>query len=133
MKVLIDTNVLLSAALFPGGRAAQAYRRAIAPPFQPLICDYIVEELLRTTRRKFPERMADMEAFLFYALARIRTVPMPDEPVREEAAVRDPKDRPILRAALDAGSDLLLTGDKDLLEASVTDPRIVSVAEFLDL
>ena len=48
-----------------------------------------------------------------------------------ESKIRDPKDRPILRAALDANVDLFLTGDKDFLESSVTDPRIISVPDFL--
>lgn len=42
------------------------------------------------------------------------------------------KDRPILRAALDAGTELFLTGDKDFLESSVSDPRIISVNDFLN-
>lgn len=42
------------------------------------------------------------------------------------------KDRPILRAALDAGAELFLTGDKDFLESSVSDPRIISVNDFLN-
>ena len=42
------------------------------------------------------------------------------------------KDRPILRAALNEGTDLFLTGDKDFLESAVEDPRIVSVSEFLE-
>lgn len=50
-----------------------------------------------------------------------------------ESEIRDPKDRPILRAALNAGADLFLTGDKDFLESSVKDPRIISVHAFLDL
>ena len=37
-----------------------------------------------------------------------------------------------LRMILDAGADFFLTGDKDFLESSVSDPRIISVAEFLD-
>jgi predicted nucleic acid-binding protein len=46
--------------------------------------------------------------------------------------VRDVKDRPILRAALNEGTDLFLTGDKDFLESAVEDPRIVSVSEFFE-
>ena len=50
----------------------------------------------------------------------------------DEGKLRDPKDRPILRAALNAHADLFLTGDKDFLESAITDPRIISVAQFLD-
>ena len=53
--------------------------------------------------------------------------------VEDENLIRDKKDRPILRAALDAGADLFLTGDKNFLESSVTDPRIISVSDFLML
>lgn len=52
--------------------------------------------------------------------------------MEQEASIRDPKDRPILRAALNAHADLFLTGDKDFLESSVKDPRIISVTEFLN-
>ena len=124
MKVMIDTNIIISAALFPNGRAAQAFEKALCPPYQPLICDYIVDELHRKFRTKFPDRVTELEAFLFNALLYIRVVPTPMEETRMENAIRDPKDRPILRAALDAHADLLLTGDKDFF---------VSVADFLDL
>ena len=49
-----------------------------------------------------------------------------------EVKIRDAKDRPILRAALNAHVDLLLTGDKDFLESAISVPRIVSVMAFLD-
>ena len=71
--------------------------------------------------------------FLNAALRVIDVVRTPEVIVKAEELVRDKKDRPILRAALDAGADLFLTGDKDFLESSVKDPRIISVSQFLDL
>lgn len=133
MKVMLDTNILISAALFPRGRAAQAFLKALQPPYQPLVCDYVIDELHRKFREKFPNRLTELEAFLFNALAFIKLVPTPEEAVSSEQKIRDPKDRPILRAALDAHADLFLTGDKDFLESSVTDPRIIAVSEFLDM
>ena len=131
MKVMIDTNIIISAALFPNGRAAQAFFKALFPPYEPIVCDYIVDELRRKFREKFPERLTELEAFLFNALSYIRVVPTPKEVQTAESAIRDPKDRPILRAALDAHADLFLTGDKDFLESAIADPRIISVAVFL--
>ncbi len=49
-----------------------------------------------------------------------------------EKLIRDSKDRPILRAGLYAHADMILTGDKDFLESTVTNPQIISVTEFLD-
>ena len=133
MKVMIDTNIIISAALFPNGRAAQAFFKALNPPYQPLVCDYIVDELHRKFREKFPERVTELEAFLFSALRHIHVVQTPEEEIQAENAIRDPKDRPILRSALNAHADLFLTGDKDFLESSVTDPRIVGAADFLNI
>ena len=35
MKIMIDTNVLISAALFPKGHAAEALYKALVSPYQP--------------------------------------------------------------------------------------------------
>lgn len=82
-------------------------------------------------REKFPNRITELEAFLFASLPIIHVVPTPEEVIDAEEKIRDPKDRPILRAALSSNAELFLTGDKDFLESSVDDPRIISVAEFL--
>ena len=84
-------------------------------------------------QEKFPDRAVDLEAFLYTALPAFDIVSTPEEIVEAESKIRDPKDRPILRAALNAGADLFLTGDKDFLESSVEDPRIIRVPAFLDL
>ena len=128
---MLDTNIFISAALFPNGQASKAFFKAIAPPYHPLVCDYVVDELHRKFREKFPERQTELEAFLYQALSVIRVVPTPEEEYDTERGIRDPKDRPILRAALNAHADLFLTGDKDFLEASVSEPRIISVKQFL--
>lgn len=131
MRIMIDTNVIISAALFPNGNTAKAFFKAMMPPYEPIVCDYIVDELHRKFQEKFPEKQTELEAFLFQALSFIEVVKTPEDAVEAESKVRDVKDRPILRAALDAHADLFLTGDKDFLESSITDPRITGVAEFL--
>ena len=131
MKVMIDTNIIISAVLFPKGKVAQAFEKAIMPPYHPLICDYILDELQRKFKEKFPNRSTELDAFLFQALSLIQVVQTPQIQIPQESKIRDVKDRPILRAALNAHADLFLTGDKDFLESAIHDPRIVSVPEFL--
>ena len=133
MRVMIDTNIFISAALFPNGRASQALMKALLPPFQPVTCDYVVDELHRKFQEKFPERITELEAFLYSAMDVIDVVKTPREVMEEELLIRDVKDRPILRAALSSNADFFLTGDKDFLESSVEDPRIISVADFLSI
>ena len=132
MRIMIDTNVIIFAVLFPQGRAAQAFMKAVSAPYQPIVCDYIVEELKRKFEEKFPARMIELNDFLKGIFKLIEVVPTPKDEVGCEDAIRDPKDRPILRAALNEHAELFLTGDKDFLESSVTDPRIIGVAEFLE-
>lgn len=133
MRVMVDTNIFISAALFPGGRVAAALFKAILPPYQPVVCDYVIDEIHRKFQEKFPHRAVELEAFLYTALPAFEVVPTPEEPAAEEMKIRDPKDRPILRSALNAGADIFLTGDKDFLESAVKDPRIMDVSSFLAL
>lgn len=59
MRVMIDTNVFISAILFPNGKASDALRKALAPPYIPLTCDYVVDELHCKFREKFPDKITD--------------------------------------------------------------------------
>lgn len=133
MRVMIDTNIFISAVLFPNGNAAAALKKALALPYQPLTCNYVVDELHRKFQEKFPDKMTELEAFLYSALPIIHVVETPEETVKAESQIRDAKDRPILRAALSSNADLFLTDNKDFLESAVDDPRIISVADFLGL
>ena len=131
MKVMIDTNIIISAAIKPDGNAAKAFIKAVLPPYKPIVCDYIVDEVHRKFQEKFPAHITELEAFLFNALQVIKVVSTPSVELSEEQKIRDLKDRPILRAARNAGADLLLTGDRDFLESDISNPRIISAADFL--
>ena len=133
MKVMLDTNIIISAVLFPNGRAAQAFLKSLSYPYEPIVCDYVLNELRRKFDEKFPDKASNLDEFLQMALLFIEVVPTPTLELLEERQIRDPKDRPILRAALKNHADLFLTGNKDFLESSVSDPRIISVAEFLSM
>ena len=67
------------------------------------------------------------------ALLAMEVVPTPKTEVESEEKIRDITDRPILRAAVYAQADILLTGDKDFLEADVKVPKIVTATEFLEM
>lgn len=131
MRVLIDTNVLISAALSANGIPFRAYVKAVSYPNHRLICEQNVDEMKRIFNKKFPNRLASLDKFLSVALLTLKLVPIPTEENISEAQIRDVNDRPILRAAIEAKADVLLTGDKDFLESGVKNPMIMTPAEFL--
>lgn len=132
MRVLIDTNVLISAALHADGTPWKAYVKAASYPNRGLICEQNVDEMKRIFNKKFPHRMAALDRFLSVALLTLELVPIPTGESAAEAQVRDADDRPILRAAVAAGADVLITGDKDFLESGIERPVIMTPAEFLN-
>lgn len=131
MRVLIDTNVLISAALSSNGIPFQAYVKAASYPNHGLICEQNVDEMKRIFNKKFPERIAALDKFLSVALLTLELVPIPTEENFYETYIRDMNDRPILRAAIKAKADVLLTGDKDFLESGIKNPAVMTPAEFL--
>lgn len=74
---------------------------------------------------------------LFSALAvsilMLEVVPVPETVHATEEQVRDVNDRPILRAAIHAKADVILTGDKDLLGANLKRPIACTPAQFLNM
>ena len=133
MRVLIDTNALISAALNPGGTPHRAYIKAASHPNRGLICEQNVDEMRRIFHRKFPMKLAALDQFLSAALLTLELVPIPTGEDAAEAELRDAQDRPILRAAIAAKADVLLTGDRDFLESGVKAPAIMTPSEFLDI
>lgn len=83
--------------------------------------------------KKFPKRLAALDKFLSTALLTLESVPIPTDESASESQIRDVNDRPILRAAIEAKADILLTGDKDFLESGLKNPKIVTPAEFLNM
>ena len=130
---MIDTNILVSAALNSDGTPYKAYIKAVTFPNQGIICDQNVDELRRIFNRKFPHKIELLERFLAMASTALTVVHTPTDMTDDEKLIRDVKDRPILRAAKNANADIMITGDKDFLESGVTDLRIVTAAEFLEI
>ena len=130
MRILIDTNILVSAIL-GNGTPFQAYTKAVSFPNKGVICTQNVDELRRIFNRKFPCKIPAMERFLAIALPSIEIVQVPAEAVEEEQFIRDTNDRAIMRAAVASKVDAILTGDKDFLASGIQCPKIMTATEFL--
>lgn len=125
MRVFLDTNVLV-AAFATRGLCADVLRTVLAE-HELVLSVTLVQELTRTLIGKIrvPERMVrEIETFL-----RSSVVALDEPPKSVPVSVRDPDDAIILGEAVTIGADVLVTGDKDLLdvgeiqEIKVLDPR----------
>lgn len=126
MRVLLDTNVLVS-ALATRGLCADLYRLVVAE-HDLIVGEVVLEELRRVLGAKFrlpPERVAEVEELLRTHEVAVR----PDAP--DEVTVRDADDAWVLATARAANVDVLVTGDDDLLTVTEQLPfRVLSPRAF---
>lgn len=133
MIVFLDTNILISAALNSKGVPYQAFLKAVTYPNKAIICEQNLVEIKNVFQRKFPDKLKLLDQFLTLALQVIELVPIPYGVNNNEILIRDIADRPILRAAICAKADIVLTGDKDFLEADIRNPKMMTASQFLNL
>ena len=133
MRVLIDTNIVVSAVLNPTGTPQEAMLKASTPPNKIILCTQSIEEAQRTFQKKFPSKLFTLTKFIVSILPFVTLVSVPSRKNILETKIRDSDDRTIYRAAVKANADIILTGDKDLLESGITSPQIMTAREFLDL
>ena len=133
MRILIDTNILFSAVLSSDGTPRKAFNKAVSLPNTGIVSYQSLEELITSFHNKLPTKSYLLESFLVATLTSIELVTTPKDKHNDEDAIRDLDDRTIFRAVVKARADIILTGDKDLLESGITSPQIMTAREFLEL
>jgi putative PIN family toxin of toxin-antitoxin system len=126
---MLDTNVLISALLFSGGRM-NAMMSCIFSQHQLVLSSYVVEELKRVVKRKFPTKEQTIEKLLM--MMGYEFVYTPQEIDESLFTIRDVKDYPVLYTAIIEDVDILITGDKDFSDIDIEKPKIMTPAEFME-
>ena len=127
MRVLVDTNILFSALLFPDSKPAKALYH-IAENHEIVLCDQNIRELREILKRKAPKYLPDAEVFI--AELPFELIPAV---THAEKLIRDAQDQPILNAAILSDVDAVLTGDKDFLSLSLKRPKCLTASDYLEL
>jgi uncharacterized protein len=114
-RVVLDTNVVLSALVFTHGRAAALREAWQGGRCEPLVSKATLGELIRVLGYpKFNLVADEQRELLADYLPYCRTVAIPAKAPRTPAC-RDPFDLPFLQLAIAGKAQLLVTGDQDLL------------------
>lgn len=130
MRVFADTNFLVS-AFATRGLSADVFH-LILTEHELLTGEYVLRELKHALSEKL-KVPSNIIAEVDHLLRRFYVEPIPDRP--SSMRVRDSDDRWVLASAINAKADVLLTGDKDLLDIAgkAKELKIVSPREFWHL
>jgi uncharacterized protein len=112
VKVVLDTNILISAFVFPGGPPEDVFRAALEGRIELVTSPPLLAEFGRVSSSKFGWEPAITEQAVAQ-IARVGTVVRPKERVVEIAD--DPDDDRVLEVALAGGADVIVSGDRHLL------------------
>lgn len=129
MRIMLDTNVLISAILFPGDKINNMMNY-IFLRHQLVLSSYVVEELKSVVRRKFPKKEPVIEKLLL--MMSYEYVYTPDDMKENLFSIRDVKDYPVLYTAIIEDVDILITGDRDFEDIIIDKPLIMTPKEFSD-
>ena len=129
MRIMIDTNVLISAFVLSSPHMQQLVN-LIAERHTIVLPTYVLEELKLVVQRKFPDKTARLETFLQELPYELAYTPQRIDSKRFPI-MRDAKDLPVLVTAILENVDILLTGDADFADVSLSHPEVLTPRMFM--
>ncbi len=122
-RVVLDTNVVLSALVFGGGATGLVRKAWQAGRLCPIVCTATAQELMRVLAYpKFKLSADEQRELIADYLPHAEVVTLP-EPPPDVPACRDPLDLPFLHLAAAGHADMLVSGDDDLLSLAAPGAR----------
>ncbi|MFN2568811.1 MAG: putative toxin-antitoxin system toxin component, PIN family [Candidatus Dormibacteria bacterium] len=113
MRIVVDTNVVVSAVLFPGGFPERVFRMVIEGRAELVTSRPLLAELGRVLGDKFGWQVDKVE-MLVSQLARLGRLVDPTEAVAD--ITTDPADNRVLEAAVAGDAATIVSGDHHLLD-----------------
>jgi len=128
---MLDTNVLVSAALFPSAHMKRFLDHIILNS-HIILCSYVLDELYDVVRRKFPNKRREIELFLFkFPFTLVHT---PEINLLEmDITIDDEDDFPVIMSAIIFDVDILITGDKHFGDVDIDRPTILTPGEYMKM
>jgi putative PIN family toxin of toxin-antitoxin system len=112
LRVVLDTNVLISALHFPESTIATLWRFLLEQKYRLILSPSIIEETASILRERFLWSEHEIQNTLKLLVRKAHIVRV-DTVL--DVVPDDPKDNHILACALAGKADMVVSGDKDLL------------------
>ena len=129
MRVMLDTNILVSMIIFPSQMFLEMLA-TITKYHKLVLSSYVLNELSDVVMQKFPKRKDAFKKFLTAIPYEIFVTPQDMD--MDLFEIRDTMDYPVLYSAIVAKADVLITGDKDILTVEHIDrPEILTARNFV--
>jgi putative PIN family toxin of toxin-antitoxin system len=130
VRVVFDTNIFISAFVIPGSLAEKAILKIIEEKDSLWISKDIIDEVLSVLSSKFGR---DREGLSHVAVTLSELAELV-KPARRIKLFRDEPDNRVLECAIYGKADLLVTGDKEILQlGEYRGVKIISLKEYLEL
>ena len=129
MKAVFDSNIFISALAIPGGQAERAIDLVIDGRVELCISKPIIHEVLRVLAEKLSRESEQISRTAVF-LAEIAELVVPRHTL---AVLQDEPDNRILECAVTGGANIIVTGDKEMLNLKrFAEIRIITLRELLD-
>ncbi len=129
MKVVLDTNILISAFIF-GGKPSQILSLVLTDKIQAFTSPVLIAEFFDVVNKKLNLSAGE----LALTKNQIENKFLIVQPKNEIKISRDEDDNRVLEAAVEGGCNYIITGDKDLLDLkNFKNIKIVTSDTFLSI
>ncbi len=129
MRVVFDSNIFISALVFPGKQAEEAVNRVVGGRDELVVSKQIVGEVLIVLARKFAREREEL-ARVAVLLSELGEMVSPGRRIR---ILNDAADNAILECAVAGRAEAIVTGDRAMLELGAFEgTRVLSLRRYLE-
>lgn len=133
IRVVVDAGVFISALIGSRGSAPDLVMRAfVGDRIEVIASPLLIAELERVLRRpKFSKYVDERTAREFVERVR-RHATIVDDPAEQPVATRDRKDDYLVALARKQGVEAIVSGDRDLIDAGLSEPAVWTPRQLAD-
>ncbi|MCL2065059.1 MAG: putative toxin-antitoxin system toxin component, PIN family [Candidatus Cloacimonetes bacterium] len=129
MRIIVDSNIIISAGLFPDSNIGKVLIH-IVDNHNLVLCKYTLDELESVFIKKFPDKLQYFRIFINEFKFELLDLEIND--FTKYPQIRDVSDAPLLAYAIEGKTDILLTGDKDFENVLLVKPKIMTPRMYID-